>query len=483
MMKRVLHLCSALSVIVFASVLYSSVTEDTLLWDTFAESEQYYQTISDYSCTVKTITELPEAGAQPSLLPIRLIYQKPDHYYFVFTDEQSNEQEFIFIEGDTHRQFMYPKQYQTIGSGEFLYRNTAVSIPQTSLDFYYKQLIPFCQKHKDDLSWEMTGTDTYSDSKTISFTITFTEPLEFLDMPASRIELTVVAQDSIPLRIAVYDAQGTQLELLQYIDLNINQGLNPSFFKDKMDEKRGDRDIAITEMLTLDEARATDPTFLKKFVLDLVRLGLDRYSRIEDYQTHFTRQELLNDKLQPEEEFLVKFRKPFDLYMKWTAGPNKGWELLYARGRYNNKVIVHVTGLANFFLPTLELDPTGGLVMLNNRHSILEFGIGYIMEQYYRDIKTSLRENELILRYNGNELVDGRICWVFEAILPPDSNYYCTRSIMYFDQEYLLPTKTIFYDTIDGKEIMIEKYIFADLSFNNGFNDTDFDKTNKEYHF
>jgi len=300
----------------------------------------------------------------------------------------------------------------------------------------------------------------------------------------SRIGLTLRENDGFPLAVEYYTPDGEAIETVSFSDIKINVTDHKNFFDSTITKKRRDTAVEVDYSVTFDEQYKNDQEFLKKFVLNLTQLGMEKYSRKEDYSATFTRREFVNDKLQPEEKFFIKFRKPFDLYMKWIGGPNKGWELLYARGKYNNKVIVHVTGLANLFLPTLELDPTGGLAMMNNRHSILEFGLGYTMEQYYRDIKTATAKNDITLKYLGEEMVDNRPCWVIQAELPDKETYYCTRSVMYFDQAYLMPTKMYFYDlNAQNKEYLIEHYVYTDLSFNNGFTNKDFDKTNKEYKF
>ncbi|MCB1196022.1 DUF1571 domain-containing protein, partial [bacterium] len=229
-----------------------------------------------------------------------------------------------------------------------------------------------------------------------------------------------------------------------------------------------------------------DSEELRQFVTTLAKLAMEKFTAIDDYSGQFIRQERMGKKLNPPETIAFKFRKPFDLYMKFVDGPQKNYEILHARGKYKNQMLVHVAGFANLFLPTVELDPAGGLAMMNNRHSMLEFGLGYVIESYYRDLKTAIQYNELSLKYHGTANVDNRPCWIIEAWLPHERDtYYCTRSIMYFDQESYVPTKMIFYDwnpQIKAEEL-IEQYTYSNLSFNNGFTDEDFDRNNKEYKF
>lgn len=469
-------------------------TSSNLLWDSFRESTSYFNKINDYTCSIKhTFTTEPEKKAVTTSFEIS--YAKPRQYYLAFKDNDGAAQEFIFVESATHRQFVFPKHYKISAEGAFIYYknfDAAISIPANSLDLLYSYIIPLCDSKKDQLQWTFKDTEIINDQEASTFTITFNNPVNIACKPISfgknsvkSIEIALLKNNSLPVRISFTDDTGA-VDTLVYENMRINSGINELFFETKIAEKLREKEVAMENILRVDSSRLEDQQYLQQFTMTLAKIALEKYSKIFDYSAQFTRRENINGTLQNLETFSVKFRKPFDLYMKWLDGQNKGWELIYASGKYHNKVVVHVSGLANIFMPTLELDPSGTIAMMNNRHSILEFGLGFVIDNYYRDVNTSIKRNELKLTYHGEDTVDDRPCWVIEAIVPPMNNeYYCYRSIVYFDKEYLLPTKMLFYgwNTSSKKEELIEEYTYYKLTFNNGFSDLDFDRKNKEYKF
>jgi len=452
----------------------------------FEESKQTFSKVNNYVCKVKYSLN-PDSKDQISLPVLGLSYVKPEHFNLIFKDEEDNIKEFIYIEADTHRQFIYPKEYKISGNGSLLYKSVPISIPGSSLSLFYNDIIPLCENNTGNLNWNFIGTETLGDQQIARFDISFIEPVELNGVTIKTIELSLLKTNSIPIEILFVDPTGLTINKISYEDLQTNIGLTDEFFDNKIDEKKLKKDVIVEKILTIDEdLLREDHEELKKFTKNLAQLSVDKYSQIRDYSAKFTRKERVNNRIQPEESFLIKFRKPFDLYMKWLNEPNDGWELLYASGKHNNKVIVHVTGLINILLPTLELDPSGSIAMMNNRHSILEFGLGYVIENYYRDLTKAIEKDEVSITYHGVKEVDNRPCWVIEAELSNKGvGYYCNRSIIYFDKEYSIPTKFVFYNwnPETNQEELIEEYTYTDLSFNNELSRYDFSRTNKEYDF
>lgn len=449
---------------------------DGLLWNAFEESKSFFSNVKDYSCQIQKNT-FPK---------METIYVAPAHFYLKFKDDLNTDQEFIFIDGLEYRQFIYPKKYKISGNGSLMYNGLTISIPDTSLDFFYNTIIHICEKNKDALQWSITKTDTTGDMASTEFKIVFDKPISIEDKPVKTIILSLDKTNSLPLSISLFDTGKNVVDSIKYFNLQTNTGLADGFFEGKISQKKTDEKVIFEDIKKWDIASLEDHDKRILFAKNIAHTALLRFSNIDDYSTNFIRKERVKNKLQKQERFFIKFRKPFDLYMKWLDKPNKGWELIYARGKYNNKVIVHVTGLANIFLPTLELDPTGSIAMMNNRHSIVEFGLGYVIENYYRDVKNSAEKNELTVNYIREENLDGVACWVVETQVPIKSrNYYCDKAIVYFDKKLIIPIKTIFYkwDAIKNKYLLIEKYTYKSLSFNNNFTDEDFDRNNKKYDF
>jgi hypothetical protein len=94
---------------------------------------------------------------------------------------------------------------------------------------------------------------------------------------------------------------------------------------------------------------------------------------IQEMTYMLTKQEriLPNQDLAPAETFLVKFRKPYDLFMDVVAGPNEGRHYLYRSGWPYLKV--HVFGkMLQWMVP--KIPPISKLALRNNHHAITDAG-------------------------------------------------------------------------------------------------------------
>lgn len=111
---------------------------------------------------------------------------------------------------------------------------------------------------------------------------------------------------------------------------------------------------------------------------DLMRLlaaARLHYAGVTDYTAVFHKQQRVGGVLQPEEKTQFKFMKPFSVYMKWIGGSHTGREALFVRGKYHDRLLVHLGGMANYFAPTMALYPNGMLAMRNNLRPITESGM------------------------------------------------------------------------------------------------------------
>ncbi len=99
------------------------------------------------------------------------------------------------------------------------------------------------------------------------------------------------------------------------------------------------------------------------------------YSKVTDYVGVFYNQERIGGKLDDGQTSLVKFQKPFKVYMKFIDGPSKGTEALYVEGCYENKMLVRQEGICDCM--TFSLDPKGLLAMHRKRHPVTELGFGF----------------------------------------------------------------------------------------------------------
>ena len=204
------------------------------------------------------------------------------------------------------------------------------------------------------------------------------------------------------------------------------------------------------------------------------------YSRVSDYVGVFYNQERIGGKLEEGQTSRFKFQKPFKVYLKFIDGPFKGTEALYVEGSYDNKLLVRLGGILGFM--TFSLDPKGSLAMSRNRHPVTEFGFGFLLAEFRRNIEPAIRSGDLEIMRLTDETFNGRPATVAEGrfLSNEGKKYYCARFVVHMDKELLLPVGDVFYD---GKDEMFENYVFTDVKLNVGLTSTDFSRRNKSYRF
>lgn len=215
-------------------------------------------------------------------------------------------------------------------------------------------------------------------------------------------------------------------------------------------------------------------------VLAYLQQAKEFYKGVEDYTCTFYKQERLDGKLKKMETIFFKFQKPFKVYMKWTKDPNKGRELLFVPGKYDNKLKVHLGGLIDIILPSITISPDSPHVLKNTRHSITSAGMGNMINSLIDQFELARQQGDLQVVSHGTEKVDGVECLKIERILPKDKGYYCHRLMLFLDKRNFTPAKVMIYDW-DNQ--LIENYSIADVKWNVGLTDEDFDSKNKEYAF
>ena len=199
----------------------------------------------------------------------------------------------------------------------------------------------------------------------------------------------------------------------------------------------------------------------------------------DSYTAVFHKQERIKGRLKAEEVVLLKFRKPFKIYMRWLQGPGKGREAIYAEGWNHNRIKVHEPWMGTGF--SLNLDPRGAIAMGGSRHLITDVGL----ENFLRLLGSSLRKNpsaEIMYRELGEEIVYGSRSRKVEYLFPREraKGYYCYRTLINLATESELPIKTSVYDW-DG--LLVEDYGYENLKLDAGLTEADFDANNPEYRF
>jgi hypothetical protein len=204
------------------------------------------------------------------------------------------------------------------------------------------------------------------------------------------------------------------------------------------------------------------------------------YCMVNDYVAVLRKQERIGGRLLPEETILLKFQKPFKVYLRWIRNPHEGREALYVEGKYDNKLIGHQGGILG--VVTLSLDPRGALAMRGNRHPITETGFGYLPEGLRKEIGAAGEHGDLEIVRIGEERFENRLCTVVEArsVSRGGRKHYASRMVLHIDKELMLPTGVAFYDDRDQ---LFERFIYTDVKLNPGLTAMDFSRYNSAYRF
>jgi outer membrane lipoprotein-sorting protein len=224
-------------------------------------------------------------------------------------------------------------------------------------------------------------------------------------------------------------------------------------------------------------AAATDAQRLRDEVYAMERA----YAGVKDYTATFYKQERVKGTLLPVETILLKFRKPFSVYLRWTAGDFAGREVLFVRGWNDDKVRAHQGSFPDV---TVNLQPDAALAMRGNRHPITDLGFGEVIDKVVRGARLSeLRpQDNVVYVDHGESTVYGVRARCIESIAPVKkfSPYYAHRAKICIDQKTKMPVRITIWDDEDK---LVEDYGFENIRLNVGLTDLDFDPANSNYNF
>ena len=216
-------------------------------------------------------------------------------------------------------------------------------------------------------------------------------------------------------------------------------------------------------------------------LLRLLDLADKQYAQIQDYTSTMVSRERVGEVLRPQERVLLKFQRPFKVYMRWLDGPSKGREGLFVSGAHDDKFLVsEPRGIQRLF--TAALEPTDRRVMEQSRHPVTDIGIGRLLEFVGESTRRAARNGVLRAIDRGTVESAGRRVRQVECVLTQGARdgYYAYRALLGFDEENHLLVRAVVYDWTDQ---LVEDYAYNDLRLNPGHTSRDFDPSNKEYGF
>jgi hypothetical protein len=206
------------------------------------------------------------------------------------------------------------------------------------------------------------------------------------------------------------------------------------------------------------------------------------YSVVKDYTCTLVSQENVRGKLQEQNVMQFKMKtEPFSIHMRWIAPEkNQNQEVAFVLGKNNNKMRVRSNILGGKIF--VSIDPNDKRVMEHSRHTILEAGIGNMIEQHINQWEKDRAIGKTKVNIPAAEHVyAGRKCYKVELIRTErNPAFYCHRTVIYLEKESKIPIRLENYDWPrkggpEGGELL-EMFGYVNLQFNTGLKDAEFDK-------
>lgn len=205
------------------------------------------------------------------------------------------------------------------------------------------------------------------------------------------------------------------------------------------------------------------------------------YARVHAYTARFIRTERVGGMLRPREEALLKFQRPGRIYLKWTAGPPEGREILFVEGRDDDRILVHEPG-AFSGLFTVLMAPDSPWVLKESRHPVTDVGLGRLIELILGNAERARRDGGLTVVERPKRAEPSSRERRYELTFPrdPRKGYYCHRALVSVDLDSGLPVAATIFDRDD---VIVADYAYRDLRLNPELGPIDFDPSNPEYGF
>lgn len=211
----------------------------------------------------------------------------------------------------------------------------------------------------------------------------------------------------------------------------------------------------------------------------VMKKSLDGFAALKDYSATTRKKELVGrNKYKEQWDIKFKFMKPFSIYARIGEGEGKGTEIIYSKGRYDDKLVVHKPGALGLF--NIRLDPLSPLATKGERHPVGESYMGYTIQLLRKNHDEMKKKAKGEIKFVSEAAVDGRKTWRYKASFPPGEGFYAAVIVIDFDQATSLPVKIQCFGW-DGT--LWEDYVFTGLKVNTGLTAKDFDYLNPAYGF
>jgi len=235
--------------------------------------------------------------------------------------------------------------------------------------------------------------------------------------------------------------------------------------------------LAAQEETPVEAPPKSDSTEKEPQAPELITQGLKWWETVQTLRATFTRRERLPDMTDLGEKqviFLRERKKPFSIYMQWLEGPGKGRRVAYIEGQNGGKLKATPGGPLGWM--AVDLAPNSPDALKYSRHTVLEAGLGRLMERLDRQFK--LAAPDVRSKYKGEAPYGGRPCYKFFRYMPQKPQYYCWKTELWIDKEFKYPVYLKFYD---WERNAFEEYSYTNVEINPSYTDKHFDiRTGKE---
>lgn len=214
--------------------------------------------------------------------------------------------------------------------------------------------------------------------------------------------------------------------------------------------------------------------------LQVIAQAREAYQAVQDYACTFVKSEVIGGKLQPENAMAMKVKaQPFSVHFKWqTPKALEGQECCYVTGKHNGVLrgkspgVLGIVGFVNISLT----DPQ---VVNSSRYPITDAGIGNLIDRLAKRWPEEKARQRTVATVRNYEF-SGKRCTRVETVNPntQPGEFFCYRSVIYFDQESKLPIRAEMYDWPKPGSppggAFLESYNYVNLKLNVGLTDKDF---------
>lgn len=244
------------------------------------------------------------------------------------------------------------------------------------------------------------------------------------------------------------------------------------------------------EKLTMQEAKS------------IVQQMQTAWEDVDGYTNVTYKRERHDGELIRREKILMKFKKPFSVYMKWVKdnppeykNPNLGQEMIYEKGWNNNKIYAHlgkrsflpsaITSLAGYYYDWSALGTSSRAATYNQRHTIDEVPYGYNIDRIAQAVQAGLNnpnDGVYFVDHGKKKVMGKETSRCIEGYMPADKReaYYAHRVYVCIDDDTKMPSQ---FKVHNKDDVLLENYKMVDIKVNIGLDTKDFRPDNPEYNF